>query len=87
MKISAQTVGLDLVATKPMSSPGGTSEETMQRIKAEVKAENRERKINNLLDGEEYQEMDITEHSDYNGPGNLFYFDFKYGGTQSNITI
>jgi hypothetical protein len=88
MKISAQTVGLDLVATKPMSSPDGTSEETMQRIKAEVKTENRERKINNLLDGEEYEEMYITEHSDYNGPvGNLFYFDFKYGGTQSNITI
>jgi hypothetical protein len=86
-KIVAKTVGLDIVAVKPMSSPGGTSEETMRRIKAEVKAENRERKINNVLEDEEYKEMDITEHLDYNGPvGNLFYLDYSYGGsTQSSV--
>ena len=87
-KIVAKTIGLDIVAVKPMSSPGGTSEETMERIKAEVKAENRERKINNVLEDEEYKEMDITEHEDYNGPvGNLFYLDYSYGGgsTQSNV--
>jgi len=85
-KIVAKTVGLDIVAVKPMSSPGGTSEETMERIKSEVKAENRQRKINNVLEDEEFKEMDITEHPDYNGPvGNLFYFDYSYGGsTQSN---
>jgi len=87
-KIVAKTVGLDIVAVKPMTSPGGTSEETMERIKAEVKAENRQRKINNLLEDEEYKEMDITEHDDYNGPvGNLFYLDYSYGGsTQSNTS-
>ena len=85
-KIAAKTIGLDLVTVKPMNSPGGTSEETMSRIKAEVKAENRQRKIDNLLEGEEYKEMDITEHEDYNGPnGSLLYMDFVYGGsTQSN---
>jgi hypothetical protein len=85
-KIVAKTVGLDIVAVKPMNSPGGTSEETMERIKAEVKAENRQRKINNVLEDEEFKEMDITEHPDYNGPvGNLFYLDYSYGGsTQSN---
>jgi hypothetical protein len=85
-KIVAKTVGLDIVAVKPMNSPGGTSEETMERIKAEVKAENRQRKINNVLEDEEYKEMDITEHEDYNGPnGSLLYMDFVYGGsTQSN---
>ena len=84
-KIVAKTIGLDLVSVKPMNSPGGTSEETMRRIKAEVKAENRQRKIDNLLEGEEYKEMDITEHEDYNGPtGGLFYMDFVYGSTQSN---
>jgi hypothetical protein len=88
-KIVDKTVGLDIVAVKPMSLPGGTSEETMVRIKAEVKAENRQRKINNVLEDEEYKEMDITEHDDYNGPvGNLFYLDYSYGGTtQSNKTI
>ena len=86
MKVCAKTIGLDLVEVKPMNSPGGTSEETMRRIKAEVKAENRQRKIDNLLEGEEYKEMDITEHEDYNGPnGSLLYMDFVYGGsTQSN---
>ena len=85
-KIVAKTVGLDIVAVKPMTSPGGTSDETMERIKAEVKAENRQRKINNVLEDEEYKEMDITEHEDYNGPtGGLFYMDFVYGGsTQSS---
>ena len=79
-KIVAQTIGLDLVDVKPMNSPGGTSEETMMRIKAEVKAENRQRKIDNLLEGEEYKEMNITEHEDYNGPnGSLLYMDFVYG--------
>ena len=79
MKVSAKTINLDLVEVKPMSSPGGTSEETMWRIKAEVKAENRQRKIDNLLEGEEYKEMDITEHEDYNGPnGSLLYMDFVY---------
>ena len=89
MKVSAKTVGLDIVGVQPMNSPGGTSEEAMERIKAEVKAENRERKINNVLEDEEYKEMDITEHEDYNGPvGNLFYLDYSYGGTtQSNKTI
>jgi hypothetical protein len=89
MKVSAKTIGLDIVGVQPMNSPGGTSEETMERIKAEVKAENRERKINNVLEDEEYKEMDITEHEDYNGPvGNLFYLDYSYGGTtQSNKTI
>lgn len=85
-KIVAKTIGLDLVSVQPMNSPGGTSEETMERIKAEVKAENRQRKIDNILEGEEYKEMDITEHEDYNGPtGGLLYMDFVYGGsTQSN---
>ena len=86
-KIVAKTVGLDIVDVKPMSSPGGTSKETMERIKDEVKAENRERKINNVLEDEDFKEMDITEHPDYNGlGGNLFYLDYSYGGsTQSNV--
>jgi hypothetical protein len=59
MKVCAKTIGLDLVDVQPMNSPGGTSEETMRRIKDEVKAENRQRKIDNLLEGEEYKEMNI----------------------------
>jgi hypothetical protein len=79
-KISAQTIGLDLVSVQPLASPGGTSEEEMERIKNEVKAENRDRIIESLIEDKEYKEMDITEHPDYKGPvGTLFHLDFKYG--------
>ena len=62
------------------TSPGGTSEEEMERIKNEVKAENRDRIIESLIEDKEYKEMDITEHPDYKGPvGTLFHLDFKYG--------
>ena len=87
-KVAAQTIGLDLVSVQPLASPSGTSEEEMERIKNEVKAENRDRVIESLIEDKEYKEMDITEHPDYKGPVvNLFYLDYSYGGgsTQSNV--
>lgn len=85
MKVAAKTIGMGLVTVKPMSGPGGTSQEEMDRIKAEIKAENREGKIDSILEGKEFKEKDITEHPDYKGPGSsLFYLDFKYGGSTSS---
>ena len=76
MKVAAKTVGLDLVSVQPMSGPGGTSHEEMDRIKAEIKAENRGGKIDSILEGKEFKEKDISEHPDYKGPvPNLFYLD------------
>lgn len=80
-KIVAKTVGLDIVSVKPMSSPGGMSQEERERIEAEVKSENRDGKIDALIEGKEYTEKKVEEHPDYkSGGGQLFYIDYTYGG-------
>jgi hypothetical protein len=80
MKISTQTVGLDLVGVRPMSNPGGMSQEERERIEAEVKGENRDGKIDALIEGKEYTEKKVEEHPDYkSGGGQLFYLDYTYG--------
>ena len=87
MKIAAQTIGMDLVSVQPMKGPGGTSKEEMDRIEAEIKAENRDSKIDSVIEGSEYVEKKIEDHPDYNGPsggGLLFYLDYKYGGSTSS---
>lgn len=78
-KVASQTIGLDLVTVQPIS---GNSQEEIDRINAEIKAENREGKIESVLENKEYKEKTIEDHPDYkNGlpSGNLFYMDFKYG--------
>lgn len=84
MKVSAQTVGLDLVSVVPI---GSNTQEEIEKIKAEVAAENRDRKIDSVVEGKEFEEMEIQEHPDFvPGPrGELFYLDYSYGGTQSGI--
>ena len=81
MKIAAAPIGQDLVTAAPIG--GGNSSDEMKKIKQEVKIENRDRKINALIEGEEYKEMKPEDHPDYKeskGPsGQLFYLDFKYG--------
>jgi hypothetical protein len=79
MKISAQTIGQYLVSVQPMS-PGMTQDE-INRINAEVKKENRDGKIDSLIEGKDYKELKPEEHPDWrSGPkGSLFYFDYQYG--------
>ena len=80
MKISAQTIGLDLVPVQPMTGPGGMSKEERERIEAEIKQKNRDGKIDSLIEGTEYKEEKLEEHSDYkSGGGQLFYLDYTYG--------
>jgi len=83
MKVSAQTVGLDLVSVAPM---GSNTQEEIEKIKAEVAAENRDRKIDSVVDGKEFEEMKIQDHPEFEeGPRpKLFYIDYSYG-TQSSI--
>ncbi len=90
MKISAQTIGTDLVSVVPIG--GGNTSEEMEEIRKEVKIENRDRKIESIVDGKEFEEMKVEDHPGYKesvGPkGDLFYLDFKYGGgTESNTII
>lgn len=84
MKVAAKTIGMDLVSVVPLN--GNTGDE-LDRIKAEVEAENRDRKIDSITEDAEYEEMKIDEHPDFKaGPrGKLFYMDYSYGATGSGI--
>lgn len=80
MQVASKTIGMDLVNIKPLAGPG-MSQEEVDRINNEVKKENRDGKIDALIEGKEYKEMNPEEHPDWKtGPtGQLFYMDFKYG--------
>lgn len=85
MKISAQTIGMDLVSVQPMTGPGGMSNEERERIEAEIKQKNRDGKIDSLIEGVEYKEEKVEDHPDYKpgSGGQLFYMDYTYGSTHS----
>ena len=80
MKVASKTIGMDLVNIKPLASPG-MSQEEVDRINNEVKKENRDSKIDALIEGKDFKEMKPEEHQDCKeGPiGSLLYLDFKYG--------
>lgn len=81
MQIAAKTIGVDLVSVVPL----GISSEDYERMKAEIKAENRDAKIDAVIDDKEYIEKELRDHPDYGkgGPsGQLFYMDFKYGDSK-----
>jgi len=83
MKITTQTIGQDLVSVQPMTGPGGVSKEERERIEAEIKQENRDSKIDALIEGKEYNEKKVEEHPDYKpgSGGQLFYMDYTYAST------
>ncbi len=80
MKVASKTIGLDLVSVQPLASPS-MSQEEIDRINNEVKKENRDGKIDALIEGKDFKEMKPEEHPDWkSGPtGKLMYMDFKYG--------
>lgn len=79
MKVASKTIGLDLVSVQPLVSPG-MSQEEVDRINNEVKKENRDGKIDALIDGKDYKEIKPEDHPDWKTgqSGQLFYMDFKY---------
>ena len=89
MKVSAQTIGTDLVSVAPIG--GGNSGSEMESIRQDIKIENRDRKIESIVEDKEFEEMKVEDHPDYikpKGPsGQLFYLDFKYGETESNTIL
>ena len=80
MQVASKTIGMDLVSVQPLASPS-MSQEEVDRINNEVKKENRDGKIDSLIDGKDFKEMKPEEHPDWKpGPvGSLLYMDFKYG--------
>ncbi len=79
MKVASKTIGLDIVQVKPLASPG-MSQQEVDRINNEVKKQNRDGKIDALIEGKDFKEMKPEEHPDWKpGPRpQLFYMDFKY---------
>jgi len=84
MKCAATTIGLDLVAVKPM---GGGDYDLIKKAEVIVKATNRERKIDSIVDDIKYEPLDIkdtNEYKEYESQGgagpkmDLLYIDFKY---------
>jgi hypothetical protein len=88
MKIATQTIGQDLVSVQPMSGPGGMSKEERERIESEIKQENRDSKIDALVEGTEYNEKKVEEHPDYKpgSGGQLLYFDYTYNSSTHKKT-
>jgi len=83
--VFAQTIGQDLVTVQPLSG-GYNTEEELEKIKNEIKSENRDSKIESLLEDKEYNEKKIEEHPDYKkGPQPLLYYlDYKYKNDEDN---
>lgn len=88
-QIFAKAIGLDIVPVMPIG--GGNSGSEMESIRQDVKIENRDRKIESIVEDKEFEEMKVEDHPDYikpKGPsGQLFYMDFQYGGTESNTIL
>jgi hypothetical protein len=85
MKVAAKTIGFDLVSVQPMEYDG-LSEEERRRLEGEIKQENRDSKIDSIVEGKEYTEKTIKDHPDYKpGPkSHLMYLDYVYGGATSS---
>lgn len=87
MKVATRTIAQDLVTVQPMG--GGNSGKEMEKIRSDIKIENRDRKIDSLVEGKDFEEMKKEDHPDYikpKGPSSkLFYIDFVYGATNSTI--
>jgi len=80
MRVASKTIGMDLVSVQPLAGTG-MSQEEIDRINNEVKKENRDGKIDALIDGKDFKEIKPEEHPDWKPRPvvSLMYMDFKYG--------
>lgn len=81
ISVASQTVGSDLVSVSPLSI--GLSDEELNRIKNEVIQENRDRKIDSVVNDEIFDEVKVEDHPDYKKlpGGSLMYLDYRHGAT------
>ena len=84
MRTAARTISQDLVSVQPMTPPVGLSQEELDRIKSEVKKENRDGKIDALIEGKDFKEMKLEDHPDWEESiqGRLFYMDYTYDSSK-----
>ena len=90
MRISAQTIGINLVNVQPMKD-FGNSEKERETIKREVATINRDRKLDSIIEEKEFEEFKEEDHELYKtGPtSNLFYLDYSYStpSTSTNYSL
>lgn len=71
MRVASRTVGFDLVSVQPIGY--GMTEEERNRIESEIKEENRDGKIDSIVEGKEFVEKKVEDHPDYRpGPSTLW---------------
>jgi hypothetical protein len=78
MKVSAKTIGQNLVSTIPL---GANNVDELDNIQKEVKSANRDRKIDSIIEGKNYTEMKVEDHPNFKEvvpQGQIFYYDYKY---------
>lgn len=90
MKVAAKTIGLDLVSVQPI---GGGDPKLLEAAKTKVKATNRERQMDSVLEDKPFEPLKIEdteeykEYSKYSGPKmNLMYLDYQYNSSPLNTT-
>lgn len=90
MKVAAKTIGFDLVSVQPI---GGGDPKLLEAAKTKVKATNRERQMDSVLEDKPFEPLKIEdteeykEYSKYSGPKmNLMYLDYQYNSSPLNTT-
>ena len=85
-RVFSKTVGLDLVSVNPIGV--GNSSDELKEIRSDIKIENRDRKIDSITEGKDFDEMKVEDHPKYKEQqmpkGNLFYLDYKYDSVVSS---
>ena len=88
MRVAAKTISNDLIFA---------SQEEIDEVKKKVQSENRDGKIEAIIEGGEFVEKKLEDDEEYkelmkkgvtpmSGPsGTLFYLDYKYGKDEDNI--
>ena len=88
MKVAAKTISNDLIFA---------SKEEIDEVRKKVQSENRDGKIEAIIEGGEFVEKNLEDDEEYkelmkkgvtpmSGPsGTLFYLDYKYGKDEDNI--
>lgn len=83
MKVAATTVSNNIVPVQPMG--GYINEEELDRIEKRVKSENRDSKIDAIVENKKYTEKKLEDDPEFKElkqkgmpSGKLFYLDFNY---------
>ena len=88
-RVFAKTIDTNLASVKPMGGLSKMGVEKLRKLETTIEAENRENKIDSIIENSEYKPIYIEEDGRYKEilvnhsygipSGKLFYLDFKHG--------